>query len=327
MKLQILVPQYKETETIIKPLLDSIELQQGIDIQNDVAVIIVSDGGLYQLSEQFLNNYSYPIEYHIHEHSGVSSTRNACLDYATADYVMFCDADDMFYSNCGLHLIFKEIDELGGFDTLSSMFIEENRNKSTNKPIFVKRENDSVFVHGKVHNRKFLVDNNIRWNPKLTIHEDSYFHILCQTVAKNAKYSPTPFYLWKWRDDSVCRRDPKYILKTYTNLLDSSESLVDELIKRNFPDKAQHHFIFAVFDAYYTMQKPQWQDSENKEYRKKTEKRFAEYFIRHKKIWEDAPDSEKLQVSNGVRARSINEGMKIEDITIDKWLKNIQNLI
>ena len=66
MKLQILVPQYKETETIIKPLLDSIELQQGIDIQNDVAVVIVSDGGLYQLSEQFLKNYSYPNENHKH---------------------------------------------------------------------------------------------------------------------------------------------------------------------------------------------------------------------------------------------------------------------
>ena len=34
MKLQILIPQYKETEEVIKPLLDSIEIQQNIDKMN-----------------------------------------------------------------------------------------------------------------------------------------------------------------------------------------------------------------------------------------------------------------------------------------------------
>ena len=43
-KLQILVPQYKETEVIIKPLRDSIEVQQNVDLQNDIGVIIVNDG-------------------------------------------------------------------------------------------------------------------------------------------------------------------------------------------------------------------------------------------------------------------------------------------
>ena len=33
-KLQILIPQWKETEDIIKPLLDSIELQQNVDLKN-----------------------------------------------------------------------------------------------------------------------------------------------------------------------------------------------------------------------------------------------------------------------------------------------------
>lgn len=39
-RLQILVPQYKETEDIIKPLLDSLEVQQNVDLKNDVGVII-----------------------------------------------------------------------------------------------------------------------------------------------------------------------------------------------------------------------------------------------------------------------------------------------
>ena len=97
---------------------------------------------------------------------------------------------------------------------------------------------DSTFVHGKVHRRKFLIKNKIRWNENLTIHEDSYFNCLCQRLAKDLKYSQSSFYLWKWRDDSVCRHDDKYILKTYNNMLDSSDALVTEFSSRNMREDA-----------------------------------------------------------------------------------------
>ena len=42
---------------------------------------------------------------------------------------------------------------------------------------YINRERDSTFVHGKVHRRQYLLDQRIRWNPALTIHEDSYFNI------------------------------------------------------------------------------------------------------------------------------------------------------
>ena len=47
---------------------------------------------------------------------------------------------------------------------------------------------DSTFVHGKVHRRQYLIDKEIRWNDALTIHEDSYFNILCQNLSTNIKY-------------------------------------------------------------------------------------------------------------------------------------------
>ena len=218
MKLQILIPQYKETDDVIKPLLDSIEVQQNVDLKNEVGIIIVNDGTDVHLSEELFKRYTFPIEYHLNEHKGVSATRNTCLDYATADYVMFCDADDMFYNACGLYIVFREI-EMGGFDSLVSAFIEEGRHPETKEPLYINHDMDSTFVHGKVHNRKFLINNNIRWNDKLTIHEDSYFNCLCQRLAKELKYSQTSFYLWRWRDASVCRHDPKYILKTYNNIV------------------------------------------------------------------------------------------------------------
>ena len=324
MKLQILIPQYNETEGIIKPLLDSISIQQNVKY-GDIGVIICNDGSDVILSDEFIASYPFKIEYYVCKHEGVSATRNACLDHATADYVMFCDADDMFFNACGIYIILREI-ENGGFDSLISNFIEETRNPANNEVVYVNHEMDATFVHGKVHRRKYLLEQNIRWNPNLTIHEDSFFNIQCQNLSQNVKYCPTPFYLWKWRDESVCRHDPKYILKTYRNMIDSNDALIDEFIKRGVMDKAAFYTAFMIFDAYYTMNKPDWINQENKKYRDDTEKRFSKYYKKRRDIWKGITSQDKMLISNGVRSRSVMEGMQMEAVTIDTWLRHISRL-
>lgn len=325
MKLQILVPQYKETDDILKPLLDSIAIQQNVDLKNDVGVIIANDGSDVHLSDEFLGSYPFDVTYILAPHQGVSATRNVCLDHAAADYVMFCDADDMFSNVCGLWILFREIDN-GGFDSFVSVFMEESRMPETKEVVYINHEMDSTFVHGKVHRRQYLLDNKIRWNPNLTIHEDSFFNIQCQNLSKNVKYCPTPFYLWKWRDDSVCRHDPKYILKTYRNMIDSNDALIDEFLKHGVQDKAMFFTAFMIFDAYYTMNKPDWINQENRTYRDDTERRFAAYFRKRKDLWLSVPQTDKMMISNQIRGRSIQEGMQMEAVTIDGWLKHIEKL-
>ena len=323
-KLQILVPQYKETDDIIKPLLDSIEVQQNVNM-DDIGVIIVNDGTDVHLSQELFDRYSFDIEYYLNEHKGVSATRNACLDKATAEYVMFCDADDMFYNACGFYIIFREI-ENGGFDSLISTFVEESRDPQTKDPIYLNRQMDSTFVHGKVHRRKFLLKNNIRWNDELTIHEDSYFNCLCQRLAKNLKYSETSFYLWRWRDASVCRHDPKYILKTYNNMLDSNTALIKQFLKRNLKEDAQFYATSMIYDAYFTMNKDEWLNQENKEYRNATEKRFKEYWLEFKYLHDSIEIEKKNQIIMSIKNRMYLEGMFLESITFDTWIKQIEQL-
>lgn len=325
MKLQILVPQYKETEDIIKPLLDSIEVQQNIDLKKDIGVIIVNDGTDVHLSKEFLERYSFPIEYHLHEHKGVSATRNACFDYATADYVMFCDADDMFYNACGLYIVFREMNG-DGFDSLVSAFVEESRMPETREVVYINHDMDSTFVHGKVHRRQYLIDNNIRWNDALTIHEDSYFNCLCQRLARELKYSQTPFYLWRWRDASVCRHDPKYILKTYNNMLDSNDALVQQFLNRKRKEDAQFYVVNMIYDAYFTMNKDEWLNQENKEYRYATELRFKEYWLKYKKLHDEIPQEIKTQIIMGIRNRMYAEGMILESLTFNEWIKQVEEL-
>lgn len=322
MKLQILIPQYKETDETIRPLLNSIAIQQNVDFR-EIGVVICNDGTDVFLSEELLAGYPFRIDYYKEPHRGVSATRNACLDRSTAEYVMFCDADDMFYNACGLWIVFREF-ENGGFDSLVSAFVEETRAPDTREPIYINHDMDSTFVHGKIHRRQYLLEKNIRWNDGLTIHEDSFFNILAQNCSQNVKYCQTPFYLWRWRDDSVCRHDPKYILKTYNNMLDSNDALVGEFVRRGMADKAMLYSCFMIFDAYYTMNKPEWINQENVEYRANTEARFAEYYRKHKAKWEQMPLQDKMQISNGVRSRIIGEGMLMESITIDDWLKGAE---
>ena len=316
MKLQILITQYNETDKVIKPLLDSIALQQAVDFK-EVGVIIVNDGSNTFLTDDFLSSYDLSIEYHKEPHRGVSGARNALMDYASADYIMFCDADDMFVSNCGLYQIFLDIKD--GFDTLNSVFIEEARRNG--QPVFVTHKDDATFIHGKVHRRQYLIENNIRWNESLTIHEDSYFTILSQSLTDRLKICTTPFYLWRWREDSVCRNDPLYLLKTYDKFLASNDALVDEFIRRGDMYKAMYYCVHMVFETYYTVNKAEW--ATHTEYLKNIEDAFKAYFKKHKSLWDKVPVADKVNISDSARKKVIQRGMLLEPITIFDWLEKI----
>lgn len=327
-KLDILVPMYNETEEEVRTLFDSLIVQQNVDLKNDIGVIVCCDGGTASLSKSFIKRYPYKIEFYMCEHKGVSATRNACLDHSQAEYVMFCDSDDMFVSACGLYIIFQEIAK--GFKTLSSLFVEEARlpDKDGKKtiPFYVNHENDCTFVHGKVHNRQFLVDNNIRWNENLTIHEDSFFNVLCQSIAGEIKYSNNAFYLWRWRDTSVCRHDPDYILKTYNNLLDSNTALVEEFLKRGRKEFAIQHATSMIYEAYFTLNKKEWIAQEHQDYRRAVELRFKEYYKKYKKLFDEASEQMKNQIIMGIKNRMFKEGMFLEQVTFADWIKKIQKL-
>ena len=325
MKLQILVPQYKETQKVIKPLLDSIALQQGVDF-NEIGVVIVNDGQpKSKLSDKFLKSYPFKIDYYLEEHRGVSGTRNACLDHATADYVMFADADDMFFSMVGLNIIFVEMDK--GFNSLTSKFYEEVHRDG--KVWFTEHKKDRTFVHGKFHKRQYLIDKNIRFNPELTVHEDSYFNYMATTLADDPntiKYTDVPIYLWKWRDESVCRHDPLYMQKTYKNYIDSITALIKQMIERNKPDNANVLIATQMFDTYYLMNTPSWLKQDNQEYRLETEKRFREFYNEFKDRFEKMDKGWRLSISNQVRTNKIHAGMEMEHQTFDQWIDYIQGL-
>ena len=340
-RLDILVPHWQETASEMEPLLDSIKLQRSVDF-SQVGVIIAFDGpDAKELPlDEWRERYPFAIEDVHPEKGGVSHARNAALDASKADYIQYSDADDCLLDVCGMYIIFREMDmspnqrdiamfaipkeeQAPGFDFLISNFREETKDPNGNL-IYVPHEMDSTFVHGKVARRQWLIDNDIRFCDSVRIHEDSCWVTTCRAVAKpyRSKYNPTPYVLWCWRNGSVCRSE-KYILRTMPDLLMSNEVLVDGLIKRGLSDQAARYFVMVTWESYFTLNKAEWRESENKEYFDTLECKFASYFRRRRDLWDSVGEHEKVVISQSVRQRQVMEGMLMEALTIDQWLDRI----
>lgn len=325
-KLSILIPYYNETIEQIRTLLGSIQSQYGIDFST-LEVIMCGDGPestkLYKNIIKASYSFNVTIIPNPPEKVGVSELRNMCFQNSTGEYVMWCDADDMFFNNMGLWMIFNEIDN-GGFDTLASSFLAEFV-KDDGKYDYQLQQGDTIFVHGKVHSREFLLREGIKWNPDLTIHEDSFFTIQCRELSTNSKYIPGCFYMWRHNENSVSRKDEKYMLKTYQQLIDSIDALADVYLSKAKYDLAEKHIVSMVYDTYFSLNCEEWFENTNQTYRNTVESRFKKFFKKYMFIFDAANDTIKKQAIAGIKNRFfMTDSMFLEKVTFDDWISKIR---
>lgn len=323
-RLQFLVPQYKETEEVISFLLDSIEHQVDID-KNDIGVIICSDGGNYILNQEFLDKYSYDIDYIVCEHRGVSATRNSAFLLSDADYVMYCDSDDGFCNIFGIKIIFENIDlcekEKKLFDILSIQFYSEKQ-ADEEKPWSLSICNhNNIYIHSRVYRRDFLVENNLYFNEKIWANEDSFFNISTTFYSKNTKILNVPIYVWRGNPQSVTH-DPKYIMKTLHQLIYSNDSVIETMLLLNKDKKEIAQSVFDVIcKVYLDMNRPCWYEKENREYMDITIKTLKWYINKRGLLCNCLTDSEKKTILQGAR-NTIHYG-NIESITFNDFIKKV----
>ena len=324
--LDLIVTHYKEPFEVGKKFFDMLALQRDINF-DDVGVILVNDGEENEFMGAWFKQYPYEITQVSIPKGGVSKARNAGLDHSTADWVMFCDFDDMFSSVFALHLIFCGIAE-GKYDLLRATFTEETMDENRNIHL-VSHEDDTVFVHGKVMRRQFLLDNGIRFKDELTIHEDGFFNVLTYALAKDREQKiKTPIYVWAWNNNSVVRKDNRedLVLDTYDHLMKQRIALTDEFIKRKRSDETLLTVIKTVTDSYYDFQQHLWRLPKNKAKFERAERWFAAYLKRFAKFYAQADVKQIAQIAALSRARVVmNKGMLMETETIEQFLKHIMN--
>lgn len=323
--LDIIITHYKEPWSIGKPMFDMLALQRNINF-DDLGVILVNDGEENELVGNWHKQYPFQITQMSIPKGGVSKARNAGLDASDADWVMFCDFDDSFSSVFALHLIFCAMYE-DKADTLWSAFTEETTDEQGVIHL-VAHERDFVFVHGKAHRRQFLVDNNIRFHDKLTVHEDAFFNVMVQRLAGEDRISAikTPIYVWKWNPNSVVRKDNSddFVFDTYDHLMRQKIALTEEFIKRNMPEDVLKIVVKTVVEVYYDCQNPNWRLPKNKDRLHKAENWFAAYLKRYANIYLKADAKLIAQIAAGVRDNKLKQGQFLMEFeTIGEWLKHI----
>lgn len=325
MTLDIIVTHYQEPWETGRKLFDSIGIQECVDF-DDINVILVNDGEGHELPEWCFKDYPFSIHQMSIPKGGVSKARNAGLDASTADWVMFCDFDDCFSSIFALYTIFCAMNE-DKYDTLWSSFTEETKDPQGNI-VLVAHEHDYVFIHGKAHRRQYLVENGIRFHEKLTIHEDVFFNMLAQRIAKPERVAgiKTPIYLWRWNPKSVVRKDDAedYILLTYDHLIRQRIALTEEFLKRGMNEMAMISIIKTVIDGYYDCQQITWRKPENKNLVRKAENWYAAYLKRYAGLYCKADPKQIAGMVKSCRENTMKKGtFLLEAETLNDFLKRI----
>ena len=325
-RLDIIVPHYKEPWDLCKYLFDTIACQRGVLFEN-IRLIVVNDGDECVLAQDVEENYPFHIKWIVKEHGGVSAARNAGLDASDADYVMFCDADDGFLNNYGLHLVFSAMQD--GFDMLVSNFIEETWDKDGN-PKIVNHDQDMTFMHGKAYRRDFLLSHNIRFDPAMTLHEDGYFNMLAYNVIKheNGKLKPitTPIYLWRWNDNSVVRKDRQdFVLKTYADVMLTRGGLCRQLKERGYDEALKMTVCMTVLNSYYDFQKTSYRVPKNAKYLNIAERCFKAFWLEFRKIFNECTNQNIADIAHTARETAYKNGLLFEQESLATFLKRIEN--
>lgn len=324
-KLQILIPHWQETPEMMTPMLDSLALQQGVSFAEDFGVIICYDGEEASdlPEEEWCKKYPYPIDFIKHKHAGLSATRNDLLDYAWADWIMFCDADDMFCSSLAVYIILQEMPK--GHDVMIDMFMEEVWKKKEKRFVYVEHECDSTFIHGKVYRRQYLVDHDIKFSTELVVCEDSQFNQIAMNFTLNVWYCNFPYYLWKWRDDSTVRKDgDAFYLLGFPDFIKGNSITVERLFKAGLDDAANYQAWSLMVEAYYTMNDKKWIPKKYLKARLAVGKAFKDWLTKWDGIWQNMDAQFISLISNETKysaLKDIPNGYKI----ILKWCEDMAN--
>jgi len=232
MLLQLIVAHYKEDSQYVERFLDSIDCQDFID-KHDIEVLIVNDGNEVILPESLLNKYNFSIKYLIKEWGGLSDTRQYGLDNATADYVMFCDCDDMFSR---IDALYKIIDccKTDKYDFISCGRLQDVNNKI--EIVNAKGNMTTHEVHSKIFRLSFLKEHNIFWNKEIKYWGD-YFYFSSILFSENPRAGliDEQLYIWKSHQGSITNKvnSKKQTFDPDNLLIDRYFMVLAELNKRN----------------------------------------------------------------------------------------------
>ena len=239
--IDIIIPAYNAHNTIMRTLF-SIYYQT---ISDKLNVYICNDCSEKDYSEEvnFFKDLLNIKELKLEKNSGPGIARQTGIDYSDSEYIMFIDSDDVFSSPYSVSILYNTIKDRN-LDLVGGSFTEE-------LPDYKRvRSEDTVWLHGKIYRRKFLVDHKIRFN-NTYCNEDNGFNQSIFLRNPKAEYIKPIVYYWCFNENSITRKNNfKY---QYTGILGYVYNITWAL-KSAIEDNADYDNIaFLAFAALNTM--------------------------------------------------------------------------
>lgn len=219
MKLSIIIPVYN-VEAYIEKCVLSIESQ---DIPaNEFEIIIINDGSPDNSRSVILNllNRFSNIVFIDQENKGVSAARNAGIDKATGQYIVFVDPDDYVATNSFSGILNAATESNAEVVFLGYKFL--NADNSVKKEIFYPESRDKVYSGINAYHIsrgdgrtdpdrsvailfsiEFMNKYNIRYVANIPFLEDGEFLARLMCLAERCIFEDYPFYTRTTRPGSA----------------------------------------------------------------------------------------------------------------------------
>ena len=255
--IDFIVTHYDEPWEIGRPFFEMLRLQRNIDYST-IHVILVQDGEEYALDfPELMKQYPFTTTLVTISHSGTAAARNAGLKHSTADWVMFCDWDDMLADVAAVKCIMNVL-PTDDADIIWMKNFREEKTRATNPEkngVFINCLDEHFFsTDSKLYRRNALEDNNIRFNPKLTYEYESAFNHLALSIIPSFRVmgltSEFRIYMKTMRDNSLTtRRDT--LRDRLLSVILRDLHLADEYEKRGIMPVCRDMIAETIFDMYF----------------------------------------------------------------------------
>ena len=182
------------------------------------------------------------------ENEGVSVARNAGMERARGEYIAFVDSDDYMLDG-GLEYMYRETSrhgaEIGMFGFASSSLhnnniehwsdiVEGEKKVAMIKEIvavygeipFFKKGIMIISPWAKLYHRDFLIENNIKFMPELSLHEDNLFILEAIGKAKRIVVDSRSVYYYECVEDSLSNRYKNTYLSMVRIIIEREKELL-----------------------------------------------------------------------------------------------------
>lgn len=254
-KYSIIIPVYNAEHSLARCINSLVD--QG---RTDIEILLINDGSSdnsHNICQAFSAQYPQ-IKYLRKENGGVSTARNAGLDIAEGEYILFVDSDDyvsehyfqtidsalsssnsdlLQFSYCKVNgeseiQVLRPPHASSSFEDYTSTICYAICRKTINTP------------WAKAYRRNLIAENHLRFRPDLSIGEDRLFNIQYALFAKSYCVSNDVIYFVDTSSDTSLSRKKRsnlWELLQRTYQYEKTAVLESEL-----PRKAKREFLRAI---------------------------------------------------------------------------------